>query len=166
MALFCRAVGIRIMSESHIGGFHRPVQKLDDTVILFSRLTQGKTKCKRIPYSVRSGGAGTEGWISERIEHLIRHPPRGRSVDATFSSRRRLWRIPYSVRPAVSGACFPLRGKWPQADRGAFPPQGEGGPLAVNEVPRANKGAAFAAPSHFTASPLTGRPVPRFPRPR
>ena len=75
------------------------------------------------------------------------------------------FRIPTNVRPAVSGACFPLRGKWPQADRGAFPPQGEGGPLAVNEVPHA-KGAAFAAPSSFIASSLTGRPVPRFPRPR
>ena len=51
------------MSESHIGGFHRPVQKLDDTAILFSRLTQGKTKCKRIPYSVRPAGGGTRRWM-------------------------------------------------------------------------------------------------------
>ena len=33
-------------------GLHRPVQKLVDTFILFSRLTEGKTKCKRIPTSV------------------------------------------------------------------------------------------------------------------
>ena len=56
------------MCESHIGGFHRPVQKLDDTVILFSRLTQGKTKCKRIPTSVRPARGGTRGWIRALAE--------------------------------------------------------------------------------------------------
>ena len=46
--LFLRAGQIRIMSAGHIGGLHRPVQTLVDTSILFSRLPQGKTECKRI----------------------------------------------------------------------------------------------------------------------
>ncbi len=35
------------MSESHIGGFHRPVQKLVDSSISFCVL-RSKKKCKRI----------------------------------------------------------------------------------------------------------------------
>ena len=36
------------MSESHIGGFHRPVQTLVDTLISFSRPPQAKKKCKQV----------------------------------------------------------------------------------------------------------------------
>ena len=43
--------------------------------------------------------AGQEAEYQSSLRHLIRHPPRGGSADATFSSRRRLWRIPTSVRP-------------------------------------------------------------------
>ena len=40
---------IRIMSGSYTGGFHRPVQTLVDTFILFSLPpSQGKTECTRI----------------------------------------------------------------------------------------------------------------------
>ena len=34
-------------------GFHRPVQKLVDTFIRFSRIPRGEIGCKRIPYGVR-----------------------------------------------------------------------------------------------------------------
>ena len=41
------------MYESHIGGFHRPVQKLVDSLIRFSLPPQGEIGCMRIPTSVR-----------------------------------------------------------------------------------------------------------------
>ena len=39
------------MSESHAGGFHRPVQKLVDSLIPFCRPPQGKKECTQIPPS-------------------------------------------------------------------------------------------------------------------
>ena len=36
------------MSESHIGGFHRPVQTLVDSLISFSRPPQAKKKCRQV----------------------------------------------------------------------------------------------------------------------
>ena len=47
--------------------------------------------------------AGQEAEYQSSLRHLIRHPPRGGSADATFPSRGRLRRIPTSVRPGGAG---------------------------------------------------------------
>ena len=44
------------MSESHCCGFHRPVQKLVDSLISVCRLPQGKRKCMQIPPSAPKKG--------------------------------------------------------------------------------------------------------------
>ena len=88
------------------------------------------------------------------------------SARASFPrARGRLWRASRGQRdkgPDHSAA---------KASGGRFVnrPYGAHSPVQLvgrrKSVPANEKGAAFAAPSSFIASSLTGRPVPRFPRP-
>ena len=96
-------------------------------------------------HGVCPGGAGTRRWISERIEHLIRHPPRGRSVDAIHALR-----YPENTSGLRNSSCFPTAAEkahclpLPPAAAVRFSPQGEGfgesQPACVPAEPGQNSG--------------------------